>query len=403
MNKDYKRYKLFYFSFVIFPIIDAINGFSVLSGLQGEGSAGTFGQLSKGIFVLFGLILMKRYSGLVIVSLLIGYVLALELLALGLHNNFSFFTVGISHSLKLLFPVILLYLMIDIKNNYGLEVLIPPIIYSTLFYALILLITYYFGIGFSTYDEGAFGFKGPFASGNGLALYLGSMSLFGLYCFKKTNDIYFLCASVVIIIAALIVGTKASLLFLIVYIFCILTILNKIYSIFIILSSIVYAVFYLGSIINAFFMIFDVIVYRFDQSSSIFEFFASGRGGYVSDAFEALNIDGLYSLRLLFGMGSFISFRNIDDLDSFDTLETDFFDIFFFYGAAGLLLYIAFFILTAIKILKYRNYFLGLIFLLVFSYSAIAGHVLFNSMSVVALVFFHFFATSKFNLSLSRA
>lgn len=333
---------------------------------------------------------------------IIGYLLALELFALGLHNDYSFFMVGISHSLKLLFPVVLVFLMIDIRNQYGLKVLIVPIIYSALLYSFILLITYFLGIGFSTYDEGAFGFKGPFASGNGLALYLGSMSLFSLYCFRETKQNSYFYASIVIIAAALIIGTKASLLFIIAYTFFILALLKNIYSIIIILVSVIYAAFNFNIILNIFFLVFDVIIFRFNQSSSIFDFLASGRNGYVFDAFETLNIDGLYSLRLIFGMGSFISFRNLDNLEFFDTLETDFFDIFFFYGVLGLFLYIIFFVLTMMRILKHRNYFVGFIFFLVFSYSAIAGHVLFNSMSVVALILLHFFAISKCNFNLSH-
>jgi hypothetical protein len=85
----------------------------------------------------------------------------------------------------------------------------------------------------------------------------------------------------------------------------------------------------------------------------------------------------------------------LNDLDFFDTLETDFFDIFFFYGVLGLSLYIVFFILSLIRAINNRNYFNGFIFFLVFVYSAVAGHVLFNSMSVVSLVLLYFFSTRK--------
>lgn len=380
---------LFYFiafSFILFPFIDSINGYLILSGLQSEGSAGTFGQLSKGFFALVGLIFIRRLRQFNLIILLVAYVFILEFVVLNLHQSFSFFAIGISHSLKLTFPLVLYFLLNEACREYGANSIVEIFVLSGLCYSVILLIAYLMGVGFNTYDEGAFGFKGPFASGNGLSLFLGGISLISLYYSNVLKNNFYLLVSFLIVASSLIVGTKGSIIFLIAYSLLFLMGVGKKYAILVLISSLIFFLYFNEKIFEIFNIVFDVIVVRFNASDSILEFLASSRDGYVADAFGGLKLDNLFILRLIFGMGAIVSFMDPTKVTEFDTLETDFFDVFFFYGVFGLFLYIFFFISAIYMIFRCGNYFVGCIFVLVFSYSALAGHVLFNSMSVATLI-----------------
>jgi hypothetical protein len=384
-----KENRLYYFialSFFLFPIVDSVNGYLILSGLQSEGSAGTFGQLFKSFFVMIGAIFVKSVRQVNIFISLIVYIYLLEFLGFSLHHNFSFFAIGVSHSLKLTFPLMLYFLLNEACKSYGLNRIVKIFIFSGFLYSFILLLAYAVGIGFNTYDEGAFGFKGPFASGNGLSLFLGSISLIALHYFKVMRIRLYLYISFLIIISSLIIGTKGSIIFLAAYAFLILIQIENRHLPLVMIVSTMFVLYFNQEIIEVFNVVFDVIVARFNSSNGIFEFLASSRDSYVIDAFTGLRLDGLFSLRLIFGMGSIISFMNPAEVDAFDTLETDFFDVFFFYGFVGIFFYLLLFLSAMYRIFYFRKYFIGFVFALVFAYSALAGHVLFNSMSVVSLV-----------------
>jgi len=62
-------------------------------------------------------------------------------------------------------------------------------------------------------------------------------------------------------------------------------------------------------------------------------------------------------------------------------LETDFFDIFFYYGAIALSAYLLIFFTCIFKTLKRRNFQITLLCICVFFYSLVAGHILFNGTS----------------------
>jgi O-antigen ligase len=80
------------------------------------------------------------------------------------------------------------------------------------------------------------------------------------------------------------------------------------------------------------------------------------------------------------GFGAYISFR--DPLNPgifYDTLENDFFDVFFQYGTIGLMLYL--FICIRSLYITYNSKVKGLtlLLLIVVVYSMTAGHTLFNA------------------------
>jgi hypothetical protein len=233
-----------------------------------------------------------------------------------------------------------------------------------------------------TYSEGNFGSKGPFASGNGLALYLGSASLIALIRHRSTGQITALWEPIFLLTCCLLVGTKASIIFGFLFAGIMLQRMSFVWKLVVVTCTAAGILFFAEQITATFSLIFDVILFRFDASESLFAFIASGRDIYVTEALESFDASGWGLVRLFFGAGAFVSFRDIrEGLTEYDTLESDFFDIFFAYGAFGLLCYIAL-IVWGIRLARgSQQLALLVVWVATCFYSAAAGHVAFNAMS----------------------
>lgn len=145
-----------------------------------------------------------------------------------------------------------------------------------------------------------------------------------------------------------------------------------------------FTVFLLPNIIIFARVVFDVIIKRYQNSDSLIAFLTSERLYFVQDAFSSLIAQGIDVLRLLIGGGSYMSFQQPDDeLIKYDMLEMDIADMFFMYGALGLLFYLAFFIRGA-SLFK-GTAFIMYVWLIIFSHSVLAGHVVLNGMNVTLL------------------
>jgi hypothetical protein len=91
--------------------------------------------------------------------------------------------------------------------------------------------------------------------------------------------------------------------------------------------------------------------------------------------------------RNILGGGSFLSFRDpAEFVPAFDTLETDLFDVFFMYGIIGVAVYCGITLMGTYTALIRRMPMLMFFFLVVMAHSLVAGHVIFNGMSVLGVV-----------------
>ncbi|MDE5810034.1 MAG: hypothetical protein K2H59_07145, partial [Muribaculaceae bacterium] len=131
-------------------------------------------------------------------------------------------------------------------------------------------------------------------------------------------------------------------------------------------------------------VIADVIIYRYENSENLFSFLMSSRDNYVSDAFNDFFKSGIWPIKLIIGGGAFMSFR--PDYYSgmiFDTLENEFFDIFFMYGLVGLVIYLGIIFYELYRIYKVSTI-LSFLFLLFALHSIFAGHILFDGIPIMA-------------------
>mgnify|MGYP002151360346 CR=1 FL=1 len=383
LKKSYPLDMIFLMAFCyMVPFVDSINGYMILGTLGEEGRAGTIGQVFKALIMGLGWFLIPNKNKLK-VALLCTYIFIIELISFLLHGTLGYFLIGFAYSFKITFAAVIYFLTVEMFKKYGAIKVLRIFRNSAVLYSMIFFLSIIMGVAHSTYSEGNFGSKGLFSSGNSLSIYFGSMSLIGLYVFFMSGRKIDLLLSGLLLVSALFVGTKTSILFISLYNFLLFYKIGFFYKSFLLLLIVVLIL----SLHGLFGLFFDVIAYRFENSDSFATFLASSRDVFVIDAFSEFYIDGFYILRVIFGLGVYMSFRKLgDDISLYDTLENDFFDLFFSYGFVGVFVYISFYFTHGFRAVILKNFVALLIFTFMFLLSALIGHVLFDAMAVIPFV-----------------
>lgn len=380
----------------IVPFVDAVNGYMILAG-DGDGRAGSIGQLYKACILVFGWYFFSKKR---LVIILLGiFIFSVELIGFLYHESLGYFLIGFAFSFKIIFAVVMYFVMVEMFSKYGALRILRIFRNSAVLYSLIFFLSIALGLSHATYQEGNFGSKGLFASGNALSIYFGAMSLIGLYIYTLSGRGVDLLLSLLLLISVLFVGTKTSILFILLYVSLLAYLFSYLHKALLLIPLIAFA-----SYFSEFFgLFFDVILHRLENSDSISSFLASSRDVFVLNALSNFNTEGFYILRLLFGLGVYMSFRdNTDDISKYDTLENDFFDIFFSYGFVGLFTYISFYLFHAFKAVNLKNYKVLIIFSSMFFISALIGHVLFDAMAVIPLILSAALTTVKLRSTLEK-
>ncbi|HHQ4776992.1 TPA: hypothetical protein ACSP0C_000698 [Aeromonas veronii] len=351
-------------------------------------------QIGRFIAIL-GLLIICFYKNLNVTWVYAFICLSIiEIHAAFLHSSEIGFVFGLINISKLVYLSMLYLVIKDFfdKDHQSAVFFIGRIIkWNLLIISFSLIISTVTGIGNSTYGYG-FGTKGFFASGNGLGVYFGVMTLISIYL-KSVNlyaditnkTLFFISLSVALI------GSKAALIFSII---CILHVIwfssYRIFGVVVILMFFIFGSYYLLEIFN---LIFDVVSKRYANSSGIIEFLGSGRYDYVINAFDELLSQPDAALRILFGGGAFLSFQSPSLFTGYDTIEADLFDVLFMYGIFCAIFLLCMYIYILIKLNK--NWVLFLAAILCVFHSLLAGHVIFNGMSSLCVVILLVFATCR--------
>jgi hypothetical protein len=381
---------IFFLIFYISPFIDTITGYFLKIGIMSEAALFSPSQLFK--FSLFGMSFIyyfskcKRGEGYTYLLLFLLSLFYESLLGIIFSSKLTYVFIGYANILKIFYLLMLYLLLRKLLDGkyYTIDDLLDYIIKNGMICVFLLIFTTIIGINLTTYGEGTFGSKGLFPSGNGLGVYLGGVSLISLIKLNKMRSFNNFISSAALIIGVLLIGSKTSIIFLLIDFFFISRYILKYTSLFFIPILIIVVMKYL----DFFRIIYDVILFRYERSKSLFSFFASMRDNYVVNAFNEYEINGLFAIRIFTGLGAFISFRKPSHkILPYDTLETDFFDIFFMYGAIGLFFYLAIIGIILFKAYKCRYPGVLLFSFAVLGHSLIAGHCLFNAMSGVLIVF----------------
>lgn len=371
------------FIFVCLPLFDMVNGFLVVRGYLPAGGLASPSQLGRLIATLILIIACYRSKiSIVWVAVISGFLL-IEILIGIITSN----VIGTLFGFLTVYRIIYVYLMFIALRKYlksDISLLGKYLKLNLNLICLSIIFGFVTGLGNSTYGWG-FGTKGFFASGNGVGVYIGvaTIFLFGM----RRHKIYENTGNLTILIAVgalLLLGTKTAL------VFCLLILLLMTWASrfrIILTASVVCGIlYYQAQILSALSLFFDIIILRYNKSASILQFLGSGRIDYVTDAFETIKSQNVGPLRWLFGGGSFLSFQNASKSKGYDTLETDPFDILFMYGLYGLVVYLSTLLIAVRFDMRHPYILLGLVLLI--AHSIIAGHVVFNGMSVTLLAAF---------------
>jgi hypothetical protein len=368
--------------FFALPFFDLCTGFLLQKSLIGESGLLSPSQIGRVLCVGLMIYALSKsrfpYKFLVPILFFIG----VEVLSFFYHQNIYGFLFGVLYLTKLIYLCLLItFLYITLKINNSIDDIAFYVRGNLWIISIALIMSFLTGMGESTYGWG-FGTKSYFASGNGLGLYLGSMILFLVFCnyygFYKTHLLTFF----VFLVSLLLIATKTALIFFIVNIVFIYILSKFKFKRIIALFLILILSYFANQLYQEIKTIFDIVFSRFDTSFSIFDFAVSGRNSYVTDAFEVFLSQSNILIRSITGSGAFLSFQDPLNIEFFDTLETDFFDILFIYGIFGIALYIYCIFIVCWMLRKYKLF--GFLFILIASHSLFAGHVIFNGMSVNA-------------------
>jgi hypothetical protein len=330
----------------------------------------------------------KDYGYVVVLSIII-FMLYESIIGIIFSSQINHILIGFLNIFKI-FYLIIIYLsfkkMIETKKI-SIDDLIDYIIINGVICVILILTTKLMHIDMTTHRTGNFGSKGLFASGNGIGLYIGGVSFLSLKKLRKNINIKNIVFAVLLVMCNLFIGTKASLVFFFINLWFVLFYILKKRPVLFILSVSAIGILFI-KYIYVFDIFFDVVLFRYRRSENIFAFLASGRDNYVIDAFKEYYFQDILFLRIFTGLGAFISFRNpYNSNQFFDTLETDFFDVFFMYGIIGLFIFLSIYLNILYNSIKNKKNGIFIFSLSVLSYSLIAGHCLFNAMSGILIVY----------------
>ena len=156
------------------PFADAATGVLVLSGAFSEGAVGSISQFFRMLVFLQAFLLLER-GALLVTAILMLYVLIFELAILFVHQQTSWFFISLVYAFKLIYLIVVYLAFRRLEINHRSFDVVKHFVNSAILCGLILMVTTAVGLNYATYDEGTFGSKGLFASGNGLSITDGSV------------------------------------------------------------------------------------------------------------------------------------------------------------------------------------------------------------------------------------
>ena len=306
------------------------------------------------------------------------------------HQSLAGYVMGLVFSYKLLLPFYIYYGLNKAINVLGFS---KDDFYKIFVFTAIVYIAYFHLGNIVLFKSGKidsiFRTTGLFSSGNGLGVLFGVFSIILLHLKNvkqeldwRYNFLYFNLLLVLILLS-----TKASIVFLILNFLVLFLRLKR--SKKVRLSGLMaIALYYFGDTLKLFFeTAFELIIFRYTHRTSLTSFLLGGRENYFDDAWANMESWSYFFLRLLFGGGSFLSFELSDSYSMrYKMLESDVSDIFFMYGLLGLSALLLF-IRWSFKGLRSGDNVLVLGLFVFYMHSFLAGHTLFNGMSILGLIF----------------
>ena len=375
-----KRVLLVYL-FLVLPFFDMLTGFLIGQSYLEVGSLASPSQIGRFIGLILLFIVMRKIKHSLFIVLAIAGIFILETIVFFSHNDLAGLVSGYVAISRFIY-MYLVYLCFTRLFGADLRPLVSFLKYNIVLICGSIVLASFTGLANSTYGWGA-GTKGFFASGNGLGIYVGvaTMILAAMKKYRLYPDVHvsFFALSGY---ALVLLGTKTSFLMLIFILFAAGWSGRSRFLVFgAIIPGIVLFLYEVSDFLSG---RYDIVIERFRGSQTILDYVLSYRNVYAENAWAQFMSQDPGFLRLWFGGGHYMSFQNPKWVRTFDTLETDFFDVFYMYGIVGLICYTCFLFLL-IRPFVQRLYLL-LPTVLLCAHSVLAGHVLFNGLAATLMV-----------------
>lgn len=383
--------KIIIIIFSLLLIVDSANGFLLLSGVS---SPITLSQLVKMpiIFLMIFRVFILNKSFFAHILILILFLLLSWCLNYMLLSDFNI-TLEFSVLLKLIIIPISMYYFVSISRlnfEYFLSK-IKQIFVISFAVVIINILIGLAGFGFNSYVEGI-GSKGFFFAGNELSvLYVVLLAFLLLYTFKNYSKAKYAIASVLGLFFGLFIATKVTMfsILMLMFIIPLVSIKWKITTkkiigvsvslvLFASLSVMVYNYLFISGLIDKW--TYFLKIYDYNYVSIIL----SGRDRFLEQAY-LMSIENSHIIHEMFGYSytGYVSLIKQSTTLHGQSIEMDFFDIYFFYGLFGLFAVLSFWFVGFYAYFKNgaKNHVILFTSILVLAISFLSGHVLFSGMS----------------------
>ncbi|MGF2941314.1 hypothetical protein [Enterococcus xiangfangensis] len=369
----------------LIPIVDMINGYNLLENNSIGSLVGVVFRIVSILFLFFLIIQKNRILRLVLLNLFILFIFLVVYINYFRTKNVNGLIDEAMYATKLILPILYALGISNAVNN-GIvdEDIVDKILtFFSFLVPLTLIVPMILNLGYSSYDLGG-GYKGFYYSNNELNILMISITIFNFWQLTAHKKKFFFIPFLLNSVSMLLIGSKTSILCVLllgmIYFFRKISI-QSIIKILIVLTILIF----LGSRIFSEF--FDEIIFRFQYyytitngSDNIFNFLLSNRNlRIVPTITEVFLTNKSGFLNFIFGYGHYQQF-DPNVLQSI--MEMDFVDTIIWYGVVVTAAVLGFYIYVLIRGIKRKADFVYiLIYITIFSFSIVAGHVLYSALA----------------------
>lgn len=356
---------IIYYLLLWFSLIDCLTGLFLQIGLS---SIGVPYKLLLMVLMLFSMKSEKK----VILSI---YFLSLFSVCAFVYffQAYTNFSTSLSMILKIMmYPFVFFYLNDTYKNQNNGSFYLERICFYNFITIFINQILGIAGLGFSTYNDGGFGIKGFYFDGNAMAVVC--FCLFVFYFSIKKNNFY----SFIIFLCSVLLGTKTSILAIMLYYFLISFYRAKLKTK---VKLLLFFVIFIGGFVYSI-LFTDIFSYHIEKFKRMYELFngriidvlLSGRSIDLKNHTKFYN-ENFSIKQFLFGYG----YR-----EGVKIIELDFFDTLYSYGFLFCFFILILYIYPLYSNRKNKEIFVFDLLILLITFTS--GHVWYNTSTALFLV-----------------
>lgn len=383
--------KLIVLIFSVLLIVDSANGFLLLSGVNLPISLSQAVKMPLIFLMLFRVFVLNNIYFIHILSLIfiLWSSIFLNYYLLGAFN----IPLESAIFLKLvIIPISMYYFVAISKLDYDFYIKVAKNVFIISFLVILLNITLGMaGLGFNSYTEGI-GSKGFFYAGNELSiLYVVLFAFLLRYVFQEYSTFRYAIFSALGLFFGLFIATKVSMLSILTIIFLLPLLKVKwkftvkrfiailvVGGSFTLLAIFVYNYMFVSGLMDKW--TYFLKIYDYNYVSIIL----SGRNRYLEQSFIMSSLHpGILHQFLGYSYAGYIDLVSQTSTLRGQSIEMDFFDVYFYYGILGLFAVLSFWMVAIYVYLKnkFDNIFILSTVILVLIISFLSGHVLFSGLS----------------------